>query len=387
MTCTFTDRYQDHQEFTRSVRSFCAKELAPHLDKWENEGFFPNDVFKKLGEQGFLGILLPEKFGGVDGDLRLAAAWCDAFGELCAVGLTVAVNMHSLVISHALAKYGSEVSKERYLPGAVHGTTIGAYAFTEPGAGSDLANIRTVAKKVGGKWILNGSKTFITNGARADFILVLARHDLQAGYKGFTTFVVDAKAPGFKVVRKLDKLGWRASDTAELHFENVELTEEAVLGAVGEGWAQAASNLNWERMMLTLTSIAGARECIKAAHRYAEDRKAFGKPILEIPAVREMLTEMRARFAIGDALNARALHLLTSGQSCRTEVSAAKRLVCDDAVWIADRAIQIHGGYGYTREFPVERWWRDLRLMPIGGGTSEIMAAIVAKELNWQKSV
>jgi acyl-CoA dehydrogenase len=383
MSAIFKDRYKDHQEFTRSVRTFCEKELAPNLTRWEEEDFFPNDVFRKLGEQGFLGILLPEEFGGVDGDYRLAAAWCDAFGELCSVGMTVAVNMHSLVISHALAKYGSKESKARWMKGAVEGKLIGAYAFTEPGAGSDLANIRTQAKKAGDRWVINGSKTFITNGARADYVLVLARHDMKAGYKGFTTFVVDTKTPGFKVVRKLDKLGWRSSDTAELLFENVEVGSDCVLGVVGEGWAQASANLNWERMMLTLTSIAGARECIKASQRYAEDRKAFGKRLIDIPAVQEMLTEMRARLAIGDAFNARALDLLASGKPCRAEVSAAKRLVCDDAVWIADRAIQIHGGYGYTREFPVERWWRDLRLMPIGGGTSEIMAAIVAKELKW----
>ncbi|MCO6431501.1 MAG: acyl-CoA dehydrogenase, partial [Deltaproteobacteria bacterium] len=280
-----------------------------------------------------------------------------------------------------LAKYGSTESKKAWLPQAVQGKAIGAYAFTEPGAGSDLANIKTRAQKKGKKWIINGAKTFITNGARADFILVLTRTDPAAGYGGFTTFVVDTSLKGFEVSRKLDKLGWRSSDTAELNFDNVEVDDSCILGKEGEGWRQAGSNLNWERLMLTLTSLAGARACFKETVKYANDRSAFGKPIVEFGTVRDTLIEMYRRIVTSESLAHRALDLLAAGKPCRAEVSAAKRLICDEAVWIADKAIQIHGGYGYTTEFHAERWWRDLRLMPIGGGTSEIMAEIVAKEL------
>jgi alkylation response protein AidB-like acyl-CoA dehydrogenase len=373
--------YGEYEAFIDSVTKLVHQELIPNVARWEAERFFPNDVFKLLGEQGYLGLLISEEYGGVGGDYKMAGAWCEAFGELASVGLTVGVNMHSLVISHALEKFGTETAKQHWLPKAVKGEAIGAYAFTEPGAGSDLASIRTTATKHGSRWKINGSKTFITNGARADFILVLTKTDPTAGYKGFTTFVVDTKSKGFKVSKTLHKLGWHASDTAELSFEDVEVDESRVLGKLGEGWGQAASNLNWERLMLTLTSLAGARMCLQASTRYASERKAFGRTIGEFGDIAEYLQEMERRIQLGEALAHRALDELCSSKDCRPLVAAAKRMVCDDAVWIADKAIQIHGGYGYTTEFLPERWWRDLRLMPIGGGTSEIMTNILRKEL------
>lgn len=379
----FLNYYSSHQIFVDNVRRLLAAEFSPHIDEWERAGFFPNDVFRILGREGYLGILISEEFGGIHGGYELAAAWCETFGELCAVGLTTGVNMHSLVISHALEKFGTQSAKQAWLPRAVQGDAIGAYAFTEPGAGSDLANIRTKAERRGGKWYISGAKTFITNGARAQFVLLLARHDFSAGSKGFTTFLIDTSLPGFSVSRKLDKLGWRSSDTAELTLENVEVDDSCILGAVGDGWHQAAANLNWERLMLTLTSLGGARSCFHEAVKYSEDRKAFGRSIRQHDAVREMIDEMHARIVTAEAATYHALELLCAEKPCRTEVSAAKRLVCEDAIWIADRAIQIHGGYGYTTEFPAERWWRDLRLMTIGGGTSEIMGNIVSKTLGF----
>jgi acyl-CoA dehydrogenase len=373
--------YADQEAFIDSVRKLVQTELAPHVSEWEKKGRFPNEVFTLLGKHGYLGLLISEEYGGVGGDYKLAGAWCETFGELPSVGLTVAVNMHSLVISHGLEKFGTPEAKKHWLPKAMTGEALGAYAFTEPGAGSDLARIRTTATRKGSRWLINGSKTFITNGARADFILVLTKTDPAAGYAGFTTFVVDAKAKGFKVSKTLDKLGWHASDTAELVFEDVEVDETAVLGKVGEGWGQAASNLNWERLMLTLTSLAGARKCHEAATLYASQREAFGKSIQHFPIITHYLQEMQRKIYLGESLAHRALDLLHAGQDCRTYVAMAKRMMCDDAVWIADKAIQIHGGYGYTTEFLPERWWRDLRLMPIGGGTSEIMSNIVVKEL------
>ncbi len=374
--------YSEYESFIDSVGKYIAKEITPHITEWEHAGNFPNSIIEHLGSQGFLGILLSEKYGGVGGDYKLAGAWCEAFGQVPSVGFTVAVNMHSLVISHALEKFGTSEAKECWLPRAVQGKAIGAYAFTEPGAGSDLARIRTVATKNGSKWKINGSKTFITNGARADFILVLTKTDPSAGYGGFTTFVVDAQTPGFKVSRTLDKLGWHASDTAELVFEDVEVDKSCILGNVGDGWHQAATNLNWERLMLTLTSLAGAKKCLESSRQYGEQREAFGKKIKSFDIITHYINEMERKIALGESLSHHALDLLCNGQECRTYVAMAKRMVCDDAVWIADKAIQIHGGYGYTTEFLPERWWRDLRLMPIGGGTSEIMANIVSKELS-----
>lgn len=375
--------YKDHTALIETISRIVDDELAPKISQWEKDGRFPDEVFQLLGQYGFLGILIPEQYEGIGGDYKMAAAWCESFGRLRSVGLTVAVNMHSLVISHALARYGSKESKDRWLKDAVGGKAIGAYAFTEPSAGSDLANLRTKAEKRGDKWILNGSKTFITNGARADFILVLARTDPKAGYKGFTTFVVDTSLNGFHVSRTLDKLGWLCSDTAELVFDGVEIPDTAILGNVGEGWSQASTSLNWERLMLTLTSLAGAKECFNASIRYSRERTAFGKALYDLSPVKSILSEMYQRVTLSEAISHHALDLLNLGKECRAEVSVAKRKVCDEAVWIADRAIQIHGGYGYTQEFSPERWWRDLRLMPIGGGTSEIMANIVGKEKGW----
>lgn len=377
----FDRYYSEHHVFIENVHRLVEQELAPKVQQWEEHGLFPDEVFELLGRNGFLGILLPEEFGGIEGDYKLAGAWCEVFGELRSVGLTVGVNMHSLVISHALAIYGSKSDKAKWLPDAVNGKKIGAYAFTEPGCGSDLASIRTRADFVNGKWRINGSKTFITNGARADFLLVLARTNPDLGYKGFTTFIVDTGSSGFKVSKKLDKLGWRASDTAELSLENVEVSPENILGQEGEGWVQASKNLNWERMMLTLTSLGAARACYRDAKRYADERKAFGRSIQEFGVVQEMLDEMHARIVQGEAISYEAMDLIAEHKECRAEVSAAKRKVCEDAIWIADRAIQIHGGYGYTTEFSPERWWRDLRIMTIGGGTSEIMGNIVTKQL------
>ncbi|MEZ4754880.1 MAG: acyl-CoA dehydrogenase family protein [Bdellovibrionota bacterium] len=377
----YSSYYQEHDIFIKSIKKFCETELSPHLEQWEAEGFFPNEVFRKLGEQGFLGILIPEEYGGIGGDYKLAAAWCEAWGELCDVGLTVAINMHSLVIGHSVAKFGTDKVKNEWLPKVVSGEAIGAYAFTEPGAGSDLANLTTKAEKKGDKWVINGAKTFITNGARADFILVLTRTDPTAGYNGFTTFLVDTKTPGFSVSKKLDKLGWRSSDTAELSLENVEVDETCILGKLGEGWTQSSNNLNWERAMLTLTSLGGARACFRETAKYAGERKAFGKPLSELELIDSWLQEMYCRILEGEAICHHAIDLMSEGLDCRAEVSAAKRKVCEDAVWIADKAIQIHGGYGYTKEFNPEKWWRDLRLMPIGGGTSEIMGNIVAKHI------
>lgn len=374
--------YAEHENFIDAVTKLVQQELVPHVSAWEKAEHFPNEVFKTLGAQGYLGLLISEEYGGSGGDYKLAGAWCEAFGEVPSVGLTVAVNMHSLVISHALERFGTAEAKAKWLPKAVLGEAIGAYAFTEPGAGSDLARIRTVATRRGSNWVINGSKTFITNGARADFILVLTKTDPAAGYGGFTTFVVDTKSKGFKVSKKLHKLGWHASDTAELTFEDVEVGESCVLGKIGEGWGQAASNLNWERLMLTLTSLAGARMCLDSSLLYASQREAFGEKIEAFPTLARYLSEMRRKILLGESLAHHALDVLCAGGDCRVLVAMAKRMMCDDAVWIADKAIQIHGGYGYTTEFLPERWWRDLRLMPIGGGTSEIMSNIVMKELS-----
>ena len=262
-----------------STRKFSEKHLNPFIDKWEEEFHFPDSVFQQLGKEGFLGTLIDEEYGGVGGDYRMAAAWCEEFGRVASVGLTVAVNMHALVIAPAIQRFGSKELKERILPATVEGKLIGAYAFTEPGAGSDLSVAQTKAVEDGDSFILNGSKTFITNGARADFIIVLARTDPAAGHRGFSSFVVETSSKGFNVSRKLEKLGWHCSDTAELSFENVRVPKSNLLGDLGKGWKQAMASLEWERLMLALTSLGGATQCLEDTYRYTSERIVFGKPV------------------------------------------------------------------------------------------------------------
>lgn len=374
-------RYPGLELFTQSVKKFLASRVLPYVDEWENQGNFPNEIFKHLGDAGFLGILVKEDVGGIDGGYEMAAAWCEAFGEVPSVGFTIAVNMHSLVVSHALDAQGSDELRHKWLPKAMKGEAIGAYAFTEPGCGSDLARCKTIAKKDGNDWVISGAKTFITNGVRADFVLLLAKTDPSLGYKGFTTFVVDTKLKGFSVSKRLSKLGWLASDTAELTLDQVRVPESCILGKLGDGWIQASNNLSWERMMLTLTSLGAARACYRQTLDYCNNRPAFGVPISQHEEVKNQLLRMKRAIHTGEILSDAAMKIVLDHGDSRAIAAATKRLVCDELVALADTAIQLHGGYGYTTEYPPERWWRDLRLMPIGGGTREIMANIVAKEL------
>ncbi len=371
----------EHQIFRDSIRKFVESAVMPRVDSWEHAGDFPSEIFRELGAQGFLGILIPEALGGVGGDYALAGAWCEEFGRVPSVGFAIAVNMHSLVITPALARFGTEEAKARWIPPALLGEAIGAYAFTEPNAGSDLSGIQTDARKDGDDFILNGSKIFITNGRRASFVLVLARTDKDAGYDGFTTFVVDTATKGFECSRTLSKLGWHASDTAELQLNDVRIPASAVLGQVGQGWHQAMMSLEWERMMLTLAAIGGAEACLESTVQYTKDRRMFGRALSEFDHTRDLLTGLKARLEAGRAMTHKGLGMLLRGERCRKEVSLAKYYVCELAIELADRCLQLHGGYGYTTEFRPERWLRDLRLNTIGGGTSEIMLKVAAGEI------
>ncbi len=372
---------EEHSIFQQSISRFSEKEVLPYVDSWEKDGNFPSSIFKTLGDQGFLGMRLGEEWGGVDGDYYLAGAWCEEFGRIPAVGFTVAVNMHALVITPTVQKFCTPELKKAWIPKAIAGEAIGAYAFTEPGAGSDLSSIRTKAVADGDDYVINGSKIFITNGARAHFVLVLAQTDPTKGYDGYSTFLVDTSLPGFSVSRKLDKLGWHCSDTAELNFVDVRVSKSALLGELNKGWYQAMQSLEWERLMLTLGAIGGAEQCIKETITYINDRKVFGKSVGSFDHSRELLADLWSKLQAGRSFAHHCLKLLQEGERCRREVSLVKLFVCELAITIADRCLQLHGGYGYTTEFPPERWLRDLRLNTIGGGTTEIMAQVAVKEL------
>ncbi|MCB0325504.1 MAG: acyl-CoA dehydrogenase family protein [Bdellovibrionales bacterium] len=371
----------EHRIFQQSIRKFAEKEILPHVDAWEEGSHFPSEIFPKLGAAGFLGILLDEQWGGVARDYSFASAWCEEFGRIPSVGFTTGVNMHALISAPALQRFGSPAAKEQFLGSACEGTAIGAYAFTEPGAGSDLTQVQTRAVRDGNDYVLNGSKIFITNGARADFVLTLAKTDPTAGYDGFTTFVIDTKNSGFAVARTLSKLGWHSSDTAELTFTDLRLSKEMVLGEVGKGWYQAMQSLEWERLMLTLAAVGGARACLEETVRYVNERKIFKQTIGSIEVNRTELARLASKLQAGEAFCHHCTRLLVEGRRARKEVSLAKRVVCQLAIELADYCLQLHGGYGYTTEFRPERWLRDLRLNTIGGGANEVMLKIAAGEV------
>jgi len=370
-----------HLEFKESIARFSSSEILPHLDKWEEDRWFPTELFEKLAAQGYLGIMLPEELGGIGGDFKLAAAWIEEMGKIPSLGLTTAIHMHNLIITPTLARLGTESAKSKWIESSISGKAVSAYAFTEPGAGSDLSSIKTSARKNGDHYVINGSKTFITNGARADWILVLTKTDPSKGYEGMSTFVVDTKSKGFSVTRKLDKLGWHCSDTAELHFQDVEVSSDCLLGKEGEGWKQAMGSLEWERLMLSLNSIVGAKQCLTETVRYTIDRSAFKNRIIDFDNTKELLAGYWARLQSAHALCYHCIDLLQNKQKCRKEVSMVKLFATELAIDCANTCLQLHGGYGFTTEFKPERWLRELRLNTLGGGTSEIMARTVAKDL------
>lgn len=371
----------EHRLFQQSIRRFAEREILPHVNAWEAAKSFPSEIFLKLGSAGFLGTLIAEDLGGSGGDYALAAAWCEEFGRIPSVGFTTGVNMHALVCLPAIARFGTEEAKQKIIPRALSGETIAAYAFTEPGAGSDLSQAQTSAKRDGDGYRLTGSKIFITNGERAGVVIVLAKTDSAKGYDGFSTFIVDTKSEGFSVSRTLSKLGWYASDTAELVFDNVFVPQSMLLGKEGEGWPQAMQSLEWERLMLSLAALGGASKCFEDTVRYVNDRKVFGQTVGSIDSNQETLLSLWSRLEAGRAQCHRAVQMLLDGKRCRREVSLTKISVTELAIEVADACLQLHGGYGYTTEFSPERWLRDLRLNTIGGGTSQVLAKVAAAEL------
>lgn len=373
---------EEHLLFQSAVRKFMASNVDPKIDDWEEKKSFPSEIFEKFGAEGYLGILVPEKYGGVGGDLKLAASWCEEFGRVHSCGFTTAVNMHALVIVPTVAKFGNDYLREKWVPGAISGKQIGAYAFTEPDAGSDLTNVQTTAVKDGKEWVLNGSKIFITNGQRASFVIVLAKTDKNAGYDGYSSFVVDTSLEGFKCNRVLSKLGWHCSDTAELSFDDLRVPEEALLGEVGKGWIQSMQSLEWERVMLSLGAVGGAMKCLEDSIVYCRDRKVFGKSVSDFDSNRRELSFMLARLKGCQSMCYEALKLIMEKKDARLVASLTKVRTCELTTRVADRCLQLHGGYGYTTEFAPERWLRDLRLNSIGGGTTEILQKVAAKQLS-----
>lgn len=368
------------EELRELVRDFARREIAPHIRKWDEASFFPQEVFAKLGEMGLLGIMVPEKYGGAGLTYRHAIA---AIEELAAVepGIALSVAAHnSLCTGHILA-FGSEAQKEKWLPLLATGKTMGAWALTEPESGSDAASLRTRARKVEGGWLLSGSKAFTTHASVAEVAVVMARSKDVPGPAGVSAFIVPLASPGVVRGKKEDKLGMRTSDTASLILEDCFVGEEALVGAEGEGYTQAMAVLEGGRVGIAALGVGIARGALEAAVAYAKTRKQFNLPLTAFEAIRFKLADMATQLDAARLLTEKAAELKDQGLPCGRWASEAKLFASEMAVKAAEEAIQIHGGYGYTRDYPVEKLWRDAKLCTIGEGTSEIQRLIISKEL------
>ena len=375
-TWPFSD---EHDELRNSIRSFVDAELAPHADDWEREGDFPDSVFSRMGELGLLGLSVPELYGGGGGDYLCNVVLAEEMCRCNSGGVAMAVAVQTDMAVPPVFKFGTEEQKQRYLVPALRGEKIFCLGITEPDAGSDVANIKTTATKVDGGWVVNGAKIFITNGRRAHAMTLVAKTDRAAGHQGVSLFLVDTDTPGYKVERTLDKLGMRTSDTAEITFTDMYLPDDALLGKEGEGFYNISWELQGERLIGAAGAIAGARRCLEAAIAYAQQRSTFGKPIAKHQAIRHALAEVATEIEAAQQLVYATASKVNRGEYPVREISMAK-LLTGEVTWkAADKALQIFGGYGYSMDVPIQRAWRDTRLIRIGGGTDEVMRDVIGR--------
>lgn len=372
---------ESHRILRATIREFCEREVAPNARTWDSEETFPAQLVPKLSQLGLLGITIPEAYGGAGMD-TLAYAICV---EECArfdgaLALTVASH-NGLGVSHILT-VGTEAQKRKYLSRAASGEWLSSWALTEPGTGSDAAAIRTRAVRAGEHWVLNGSKTFITQGSIGGFCVVLTRtSDEGPPHSGITAFVVDRGTPGFKPTRVLEKYGCRASDTAELQFDNCKVPDSQRLGAVGAAFYDTMRILDRGRISIAAMALGLGRGALELAIRYATEREAFGKPIAQHQAIRWMVANARTQLDAAELMIQRAAWLCDRGRPFSLEAATAKLLASEASTRVCNDALQIHGGYGYTREFEVERFLRDVKLCEIGEGTSEIQRLVISRHV------
>jgi len=373
----------EHNMLRQSIREFVQKELVPHADEWEEEGFFPDWIFQRLGELGYLGLHFPEEYGGGGGDyftnivLMEELANCGSFGVNTGVAVQVGMATPPVLI------FGSEEQKRKYLVPAIKGEKISCLGITEPEAGSDVSNIKTYAEKVPEGWRINGNKIFITNGYRADFMTLLARTEKEKkGYRGMSIFLVDTDTPGFVVSRKLDKVGQRSSDTAEIFFEDMVIPEDAMMGEEGRGFYNIMWELQGERLIVAVAVIAIAEVTLQQAIEYGKERVQFGKPIIKNQAIAHRVADLATELEAVKSLTYLTAWKYDKGEYPVKEISMAKLMSTQVAFRVTDEALQIMGGYGYMMEYPVQKAWRDMRIARIGGGTDEIMREIIATTMS-----
>jgi alkylation response protein AidB-like acyl-CoA dehydrogenase len=372
----------EHDELRASVRRFVEKELAPHVDEWETAGYFSDDVFRRAGELGFLGLHYPEEWGGAGGDLAAEIVFVEELAKAGCGAIAMALGVQTDMATPAIAEFGSVDQKERYLRPAIAGTKIAAIAITEPDAGSDVAAITTRAERHGDVWRVNGRKMFVTNGLRADFLTCVVQTELGSGHRGISLLIIDTDLPGVTVSRKLEKLGMRSSDTAEIALDGVAVPHANLLGGEpGQGFAQLMWQLQYERMSGAAASLGTADRVLADTVQYARSRHAFGRPIAGHQVVAHKLADAATELEAARALVYGVAWRLMHDEYPVMEISMAKKYAAQMLNRLVDTCLQIHGGAGYLDEVPVSRAFRDARLQRIGAGTDEIMNEVIAKRL------
>ncbi|MFJ2861955.1 acyl-CoA dehydrogenase family protein [Kitasatospora sp. NPDC087314] len=371
---------EQHEDFRATVRAFLAKEVLPHYDRWEKAGIVDRSAWLAAGRQGLLGMAVPEEYGGGGApDFRYAAVLAEEFARAGAAGL--AIGLHNDIIGPYLTALATEEQKRRWLPGFCSGELITAIAMTEPGTGSDLQGIRTQAVDQGDHYLLNGAKTFISNGILADLVIVVARTTPEGGAHGLSLLVVERGMPGFERGRNLDKIGQKAQDTAELFFEDVRVPKENLLGELHGGFVHLMQNLAQERLTIAAAAIAGAEYLVEITTAYVKQREAFGRPLAKLQHVRFEIAELATECAVTRAFVDRCITEHNRYALTPADASMAKWWATELQKRTADRCLQLHGGYGYMSEFPVARAFTDGRIQTIYGGTTEIMKEIVGRSI------
>ena len=378
MTSTppFTD---EHEELRASARGFIERELTPHAQEWEDDRWFPDEVFDKLAAQGLLGLKYPTDYGGQGGDYLHESVLIEELARVGSGGTAAGIGAHVNIATPPIWKFGSEEQKQRYLVPAIAGRKIGALGITEPGAGSDVAAISTRAERTEAGWIVNGEKTYITNGVRAHFIVTAVKTTAEGGHHGISFLIVD-RGEGVSS-SKLEKLGWHASDTATISFQDVFVPRENLLGGLHEGFALIMANFQWERLAMALGAVGAMQLAWERTAEFARERRAFGRPLSEHQAIRHRLVDLATSTHTCRCVTYDALRRFVAGEEPLREVTMAKLLTQRASFELMDACLQIHGGAGYMREYWVERAARDARLGPIGGGSDEIMREILGRVL------
>lgn len=369
---------QDHEIFRQGLKDFLQKEVVPFIDQWEEEQRIPKEIWKKFGDMGYMGLNYPEEVGGAGVDFFYSVIFCEELSKLFSGGFAVTPSVIQYMSSTYIFKHGSNFLKDKYLKPTITGDMVSCIGITEPGAGSDVANIQTKAIKNGDHYVVNGQKTFITNGVYGDFIVAVVKTDPAAGVNGVSLLVIDLNSPGVSS-KKLKKLGWHASDTAELWFDNVKVPAENLIGTEGQGFIYLMGGLQLERLVGAVAAVASCEAAIEYSLQYMNERQAFGRPISKFQVLRHRLVQLVAEIETAKMYNYHCCRLHNDGQYAVKESSIAKLISTELSDKVAYQCLQFFGGYGFMEEYKMARMFRDSRILTIGGGSSEIMREILAK--------